>query len=131
MTASTRPTGITILAILSAIGGVLGIFAGLGATILGSVVASVTGGLGGLLAIIGLVSLVVGVAELVLAYGFWTLKPWAWMLGVGLQVVSIALAVLWVIGGTSITSEVISVAVAGVILYYLWQPSIKALFGRS
>jgi len=131
MTASTRPMGITILAILAAIGGVLGILGGLAVTLLGGVVATATGGLGGLITIVGLVALVIGIAEVALAYGFWTIKPWAWMLGIGVSVASIVIALLYVVNGTSITNEIISVAVSGVIIYYLWQPSIKALFGKS
>jgi hypothetical protein len=131
MTSSARPTGITILAVLAAIGGILGILGGLTVSVLGGFVASATGGLGGLITIIGLVALVVGVAELALAYGFWTLKPWAWMLGVGIAVANIVIAILYVLANYSLTNEIISIAVSGVILYYLWQPSIKALFGRS
>jgi hypothetical protein len=123
--------GITILAILAAIGGVLGILGGLAVTLLGGVVATATGGLGGLITIVGLVALVIGIAEVALAYGFWTIKPWAWMLGIGVSVASIVIALLYVVNGTSITNEIISVAVSGVIIYYLWQPSIKALFGKS
>jgi hypothetical protein len=130
MTASARPTGITILAVLSGIGGVLGIFGGLTVTVLGGFVAAV-GGLGGMIGLIGLVALAVGIAELALAYGFWTIKPWAWMLGIGVQVATIVIAVLYVLAGFSITNEIISVVVAGVIIYYLWQPSIKALFGQK
>jgi hypothetical protein len=131
MTASSRPTGITILAVLAAIGGVLGILGGLTVSVLGGFVASVTGGLGGLITIIGLVALAVGIAELAVAYGFWTIKPWAWMLGIGISVANIVIAVLYVLAGYSITNEVISVVVAGVIIYYLWQPSIKAVFGQK
>lgn len=130
---ATRPTGLTILAVLAAIGGVLGIIAGLGLLALGGLAAASTGaaGLFGLGAIFGLLALVTGALSLAFAYGAWTLKPWAWPLGVALQAVSLAIAVLSILGGADIGSQIISIAIAGVILYYLMQPGIKALFGRA
>jgi hypothetical protein len=131
MTASARPTGITILAILAAIGGVLGIVGGLGVTLLGGLLSAYTGVFGGLITIIGLAAIIVGVAQIVSAYGFWTLKPWGWMVGVGIAVANIVIAVLWYLAGSGISNQILSVVISAVILYYLWQPSIKALFGRS
>jgi len=86
--AAARPTGITILAILSAIGGVLGLLGGIG--LLG-LSATVLSGMGALL---GLVVIALAVLNLALAWGFWTMQPWAWPLGVGLEIVSIILAVV-------------------------------------
>jgi len=130
---AARPTGITILAVLSAIGGVLGILAGIALVGLSGVAAAATGtaGLFGLGVIFGLVALATGVASLGFAYGAWTLKPWAWPLGVALQVISLALSALTVVGGGDIAGQVIGVAIAAVILYYLFQPGIKTLFGRA
>ena len=36
-----------------------------------------------------------------------------------------------VLGGSSIFSQIICIAIDGAILYYLNQPTIKALFGRA
>ena len=67
-----------------------------------------------------------------LAYGFWFLKPWAWPLGVGVQAVGILQAVLQFMNNTTqIVSLVISLAIAGLILWYLFQPHVKAAFGRA
>jgi hypothetical protein len=134
MTVNTRPTGITVLAVLSAIGGVLGILAGSGALFGGAIIgaagaATAVSGLGGIIALLGLALLVLSVVELLLAYGFWTIKPWAWRLGVALAVVNIVLAVLQLLtGGQSIVSTLFSVLINGVILYYLNQPEIRRLF---
>lgn len=131
--ATARPTGITILAVLSAIGGVLGILGGVVLLGLGGVGAATTGeaALFGLGAIFGLIALATGIASLAFAYGAWTLQPWAWTLGVAIQALNIILAVVFVIGGSSIGSQIIGVAIAGIILYYLMQPSIKAAFGKA
>jgi hypothetical protein len=124
--AGARPTGITILAVLSAIGGVLGLFGGfvvlgLGATILG-----------GAGVILALALLALAALSIALAWGFWTLQPWAWPLGVVLQAANIILAIVqFLTADTSIVSTIISVGIAGAILYYLNQPTIKSLFGRA
>ena len=130
---AARPTGITILAVLSAIGGVLSIIAGIGLVGLGGIGAASTGqaALFGMGAIFGLLLLVSGIANLAFAYGAWTLQPWAWMLGVVLQLISLGLAVLTIVGGGDISGQIIGIAISAIILYYLMQPGIKAAFGRA
>jgi hypothetical protein len=126
-----RPTGITVLAVLAAIGGVFGILGGLALIGVGTVVASTTG-LGGLAAIVGLIALAYGILSLVLAYGFWTLKPWAWTLGIGLEVAGIVINVLQYMNNTAaIGGTILSIAINAVVLWYLYQPNVKAAFGRS
>jgi hypothetical protein len=128
-----RPTGITILAVLSAIGGVLSVFGGFSLAFLGSVVGAATGegGIGAMGFVFGGLVLILGFIGIALAYGFWTLRPWAWPLGVVLELVNIGVAIAQVIlGYASIFSVAISVVVAGIILYYLNTPTVKRAFGR-
>jgi uncharacterized membrane protein (DUF2068 family) len=120
---------VTILAILAAIGGVLGLLGGIAALGVGGAVAA--GGLGGLLAIVGIVAIVQALLALAFAYGAWTLKPWGWTLGIVAEGIGIALSILFVINGSSITSQIISIAIAGAIIYYLMTPNVKAAFGRA
>ena len=123
-TTPARPLGITILAILAAIAGVFGL--------LGSIALMGLTGLSGLFMIIGLVTLVLSIAYLVFAWGAWTLQPWAWTLGVALSAVSIVLTLLQLVQGTTeIIGALISIAISGVILYYLFTPEVKAAFGRT
>ena len=84
-----RPTGITILAVLSAIGGVLGVFSGLIIVMGGGILGAATGSasVGFLVILLGAIACVVGVVGVALAYGFWTIAPWAWPLGVALELV--------------------------------------------
>ena len=125
--------GITILAVLSAIGGVLGLLGGIALVGLGGVAAASTGSAAffGLGAIWGVLLLATAIASLVFAYGAWTLKPWAWPLGVALQVISLALSLLTILSGGDISGQIISIVISAIILYYLFQPSIKAVFGRA
>ena len=125
-TTRERPLGVTILAILAAILGVLGLLGSV--ALLGlSGVAGVGGGV-----LWGILSLVLAVAYLAFAYGAWSLQPWAWTLGVGIAAVGILWALYWFTQpGGSIVSLIINVALSGVILYYLFQPDVKAAFGRT
>jgi hypothetical protein len=128
-----RPTGITILAVLSAIGGVLSVFGGFTLAFLGTVVGAATGegGIGALGFVFGGLTLILGFVGIALAVGFWTLRPWAWPLGVILELANIGVSVAQVaLGYASLFSVAISVVVAGIILYYLNQPHIKRAFGR-
>ena len=127
-----RPTGITVMAVLAAIGGVFGLLASLALLGAGAAVGATGNGLGGLAFLAGIIILAYSVLSLVLAYGFWTLKPWAWPLGIGVQVLGIIQAVLqFMNNSTNVVSLVISLAIAGVILWYLYQPHVKAAFGRA
>ena len=131
-----RPTGVTILAILAAIGGVLGLLAGLAVVGLGGLAGGVVGGaagaaIGGFAVISGLIVLVLAVLELVLAYGFWTLQPWAWQLGVILSAVNILIQILGVLGivfSSDLGGALISIIISGVIIYYLNQAEIRRVF---
>jgi hypothetical protein len=131
-----RPTGVTILAILAAIGGVLGLLAGLAVIGLGGFAAGVAGGtagaaLGGLAVFAGLFVLVAAALSLAFAYGAWTLKPWGWILGVASQVLALISVVLSIGSGAEISGQLLNIAIPLLILYYLNTPAVKAAFGRS
>jgi len=102
--ATARPTGITILAVLSAIGGVFSILGGIALVGLGGFGAAATGqaGLFGIGVVFGILALALGIASLAFAFGAWTLQPWAWTLGIIIQGANIIFAVVSVIGGSDI-----------------------------
>ena len=125
-----RPTGITIIAVVALIAGILQLFAGLGLIGLGGLVASVGVVGGGFVLIGGLALIALGLADLAIAYGFWGVKLWAWRLGVVLALVN----VLWslisqVLIGFDLTGLLVSIIVAAVWIYYLNLPGIRAAFG--
>src|SRR5207247_8697581 len=104
-------TGITILAVLAAIGGVLAILGGLALLTVGAAISSAYA-LGGMVAFIGLFALVIGTLDLIVAYGFWGLKPWAWTLGVGLQGAGIVLNVIqYVNNSANLSGTIISIVI--------------------
>jgi hypothetical protein len=74
--AAARPTGITILAILAGIGGVLGLLGGFALFLGGTVLFGAAG------ALFGLAALALAALSLAFSWGAWTLQAWAWPLGV-------------------------------------------------
>ena len=120
MVQQQRPTGVTILAILAFIAGILGILGGIGLF-----------AIGGGWAALGAITLIIGILELGLGYGFWTLKPWAWMLGITLQAINIVLNVIYLITQRSTAvSDIIDILIAAGIIYYLTRPQVRQAFGR-
>jgi hypothetical protein len=123
--------GITILAIAALIGGIFLILGSLALIGLGGLATAVGAvGIGGLSFIWGLVTLAEGIAELAIAYGFWTTKAWAWRLGVILAFLSVILALAsLVLVSFDVTNLLVTIVIAGVFIYYLNLPSIRQVFG--
>ena len=126
-----RPMGVTILAILAAIGGVLGILAGLLLVGLSSAAADLAiPGLSGLVAILGMVTIVVGVWRAGIRLR--RLEPQ----GLGMDARhrsgdrNIVVDLLEFRSATA-SSTLIGIVIAGIILYYLYQPHVRRAFGQS
>jgi hypothetical protein len=169
LTESTiRPLGVTIIAILTIIGGILLIFGGLSLLAVGAIFTAVTfedqqqqlqlqnsdlaelqpltqffGSFG---LAIGAIILAVGIGYLVVSYGLLKGKKWAWITTVILTIIAIVIQVASVISSSMLTqsltndpaaivsgiaAQIVSIAINGVILYYLYRPNVKAYFGRS
>jgi hypothetical protein len=133
MTAPTtsRPTGITILAVLGAIGGVFSIIGGIGLLGLGG--AGVGGSSSGMVAVFGILLILLGIAQLALAYGFWTLQSWAWIVGVSVYILDIivTIASYFLISDTNLVNVAVTIVINGIILYYLNTPAVRTAFGRA
>jgi len=117
------------------------IAAGIGAVTLVAGLAMISGAQIGLLlndgrtsslaSILGLANLVVGVSSLALAFGFWLQRSWAWGLGIAVFALSLVVDVISVAAGVaSFVSVLFLGAIAAVVLWYLYQPKVKALYGR-
>lgn len=139
-TSPVRPTGITILAILAFIGGLFGLC---GITIALLAMLGVSAGLaqalnmsgisvaGGILAVLLLASSILGVIlYLAFAYGAWTLKPWAWILGVIAEGWALLSVIFKLVNGSTFRSQIIPLVIAAGILVYLFSPEVKKAFGR-
>lgn len=110
-----RPLGVTIIAILEAIGGVLSIVGGLFLLNVNIVVA--------------LLPIVLGVIALVLAWGLWMLKPWAFWITVVLEVISLISAVISIVTGSFTTTVVVQAVIAlAILIYLLADRNVRAAF---
>ena len=110
-----RPLGVTILAILQLLGGILGIFSGFGIVMLAMLTPSLI-----FFLIIGAVLLITGLLGLIVGWGLYTMKSWAWMLAMILNIINIIIAV--------ISFDIISLIIPVIIVLYLNQADIKSRF---
>jgi uncharacterized membrane protein (DUF2068 family) len=107
-----RPLGVTVIAILTVIGGIIFLVSGLVLLIIG----------------IGIILLALGIAYLVMAYGLWKGKGWAWTITLILAAIGIIVAVVSIATGN--VGGIVSIIINGVIIYYLYRPNVKAFFGK-
>lgn len=71
-------------------------------------------------------------SPIVLGIGLPRLRPWAWTLGVALQVASIVLAIIQIAMRTAtVESEVLGMAINVIILVYLFRGNVRQAFGRA
>ncbi len=107
-----RPLGITIIAVLVAISGIFTIIISLLA--LFAVRISALG--------VGLLifAIILGVIDLILAYGLWTLKKWAFWATAILEAISLVSAIIGIASGNRTSSQITSLVFAVIILVYLF-----------
>ena len=131
-----RPLGITVLAILALILGVLGLFGacillGFG-SIAGPIGALFGGGqLGSSAFVSGLGWLVSAVISLVFAIGALRLRGWAWILGLIDSGLSFASAIWGVLQGGSWCLSLPGLILPAIIFIYLLTPGVRRAFRRA
>jgi hypothetical protein len=155
-----RPLGVTIIAILSIISGILLVFVGLSSIGTGAlfsiastdgsnnpnVYSSMNPSFGIAFLLLGAILLVVGIGYIVASYGLLKGKGWAWTILVILTITGI---IAQVISGITVfiiaasvsndpnsimpgaLGQIIGLAVDIAILYYLYRPHVKAFFGKT
>lgn len=141
-TTNPRPTGVTIIAILNIISGIIMLIGGLGLAAIGSILPAMTtvdpnaGGqmaLAGLLGVggiaVGGILIILGIISFIVAWGLLKGKSWAWIVTVILSVISIVIGIISLVGGNF--GSIINIIIAGIIIYYLYRPHVKAYFGKS
>lgn len=74
------------------------------------------------------IGIAIGIACLLLAWGLFKAKGWAWTITVILAIISIIFSILGVGSGGFI--NIINIVISGIILYYLYRPAVKSFFGR-
>ena len=142
MAASTirRPTGVTIIAILNIIGGIIMLIGGIAAATVGALlpslplsqsdlegVPSIFLGAGAIA--IGVILVILGILSFVVAYGLLKGMGWAWTLTLVLSVISIVLNAVSIATGNF--GGIVSIIISIIIVYYLYRPHVKAFFGKG
>ena len=64
----------------------------------------------------------------VFVIGVWRKARWAWALGVAIVVFDLVLAGLQILAGDTLESRLLGLLIDAGILYYLFKPSIRAMF---
>lgn len=126
-----RPLGITVIAIVLLISGIGSLLTGLVGL---DLVKVDMGTLGQGAQVVGAGSILSGVLTLIVSYGMFATKGWAWLLTVIvmiLRIVSDVTSLLshgvgTVIGGAAVAGIVIS----AIVLWYFNKPNVRAAFGR-
>lgn len=126
-----RPTGITIIAILLAISGVVSVVIGLSAA---GVYDLGMGGTTGNEAQ-GWADVIVGVITLLVSYGLWTLAGWAWTISVVVVGIRVLIGV-WAVVVQGLDSSIgvqalVQAVVNVLILLYLFSGGVRAAFSRA
>jgi hypothetical protein len=133
------------MAVVAGIAGAADILAGLGDIGMGG---GFLGDLGfgatldGIMTGVGLVLVAVGALGLASAFGLWRGRNWAWLIArlwaslcIIAGIVGVALSLLSDRIVTEILAAMIGAAIpaviAAVVLWYLYQPNVKAAFGRG
>lgn len=123
MNMTDRPLGVTIIGILWILLGICVLLAG---TVFGAVFTLIAGVFG---IVLGAIVIIIGLITLVLGLGCFKGWSWVWILGVIITGLNLLMGLIGLIftGGVSVISLLLSI----IILYYLFQPSVKAWFGTE
>jgi len=128
-----RPTGITIIAILMIIGGIILLFTGITPLFLGPLISIDISDyqfsqLGLLITIGGLVLVGLGIASLIVSWGLLKGKRWARTITLIISIIAIIFAITSLISSEDFI-HVISIIIYGIIIYYMFTNKVKLFFG--
>lgn len=122
-----RPAGVTILAILNGLfamllllGGMVLVMAG---PLIGFFVPFVGPFAGLILGIFGLFLVFLGVVGVVVTWGMWNGKQWAWWLTIIFSIL------IFLMGITTLPAGIVSLMISGTTLFYFTRPHVKSYFG--
>ncbi|PUA31208.1 MAG: hypothetical protein B9J98_07360, partial [Candidatus Terraquivivens tikiterensis] len=111
-----RPFGVTILAILEIIGGLILLGTGASFGVVGMMAGAVPYAgfvLGPIIFTLVAIFVILGLLCFVIAYGLWTGKGWAWTVALVLAIIDIIFGLISLPGG------IIGIIINAIIIYYL------------
>ena len=154
-----RPTGVTILGILFVIAGAFTLLGGIATLVAIPFVSNVNPnvindelqlngqqplltpseqtavlaqGSGSILTVLGAILIPLGIASLVVAYGLFKGKSWAWLVAVVLSIIGIVVNVISLVTANmgAITGALVGIAINAIVLYYLSRRNVRQYFGK-
>ncbi len=155
---TNRPLGVTIIAILRIIGGIILLLGGIGLVTIVPFVGQLNvnttssttdngvpvtpNGAGinlsnintsflffaAFIGVIGSILIVLGIASFVVAWGLLKGKGWAWTVTIIITIISLVFNALSIVSGN--IGAIVGIIIDGVIIYYLYRPNVKSYFGR-
>ena len=129
-----RPTGITIIAVLMIIGGLILLFTGITPLFLGPLISIdisnyPISALGLLITIGGLVLVGLGISSLIVSWGLLKGKGWARTITLIISIIAIIFAVISLASSQDLI-HIISVIIYGIIIYYMFTDKVNLFFGQ-
>jgi uncharacterized membrane protein (DUF2068 family) len=154
-----RPTGVTILGVLFVIAGAFSLLGGIATLVAIPFVANVNPNVindelqlngqqqpltpseqtaalaqssGSILTVLGALLIPLGIASLVVAYGLFKAKRWAWYVAVVLSIIGLVVNVISLVTSNmgAITGALVGIAFEGIVLYYLSRRNVREYFGK-
>ena len=113
-----RPFGVTIIAILLAIGGIGSLLSGLTVLALVPILGIILAG----------VFFIIGLAYFAVAYGLWAGTRWDWIVTLILCGIAIIVGIGSIVIGH--VGSLFLIVINGIVIYYLYQQNVKAYFGK-
>ncbi|MGI0488568.1 hypothetical protein ACN4EK_24420 [Pantanalinema rosaneae CENA516] len=134
-----RPTGVTVLAVLQFLGGILSLLVGVSGLFFGGLLVAAGGAgqageaatMGPILVGASIAALISGIIGLIAGFGLFTLKGWGWTLAIIFSVLNILNNLVSVFQGSNVAGAIIGIVISGLILYYLNQYNVKRAFGKA
>jgi hypothetical protein len=150
-TATSRPTGVIVIAILNIIGGIMMLIIGPPLAFAGTIIPfvlesipeqqqqSMTSGdvdlsqvspslVGAGILALGWILMAIGIFSFIVAYGLLKGRSTAWKLTVIVSTISIAVNAISIATGNTI--GILNIIISGIILYYLYRPHVRAYFDK-
>jgi hypothetical protein len=131
VTMKERPLGVTELAVLALVNGIISLVAGLSLLGVGGLVIWGGSPSNGNVLVLGALTFAMAPVSLALGYGFWSVKQWAWPSALMVYATSIGLALFGILlAELNPFSVLVTVAVSAGVMWYLFQPQVRSVFGR-
>lgn len=137
---STRPMGVSILAVLSGIEGVISLIIGIFIAVFSPVIVKLAEEkmseipankefMMAFFSVVSLIFIIVGLVSLLVAYGLWKGKKWAWFLFLAMLILGAIFSTLSLLAGVNVLRDLAAVAVTVLILYYVTRSHVREYFG--